>query len=143
MAKAAMALEGARALLGHLRRGVLRMEFSRVAAVSEAVAASSSRLAKIAEMAELLGALEAEEIEPVVAFVSGSPRQGRIGLGYSTISAAGDSPAAERTTLTVLDVDRSLAALANVTGTGSNRERVQQLSALFARATTPEQSFLR
>jgi ATP-dependent DNA ligase I len=120
------------------------MLFSRLAEASAAVAASSSRTHKIALMAELFSALQPDEIEPAVSFLSGSPRQGRIGLGYAAISAAGDvSPLDEAPVLTVLDVDAALSALADVGGEGSARERVQQLSSLFRRATHAEQEFLR
>jgi DNA ligase-1 len=40
-------------------------------------------------------------------------------------------------------VDAALSALADVTGQGSTRERVQQLTSLFQRATRAEQDFLR
>ena len=92
----------------------------------------------------LFSALQPDEIEPAVSFLSGSPRQGRIGLGYAAISAAGDvPPAGDAPALTVLEVDSALSALADVTGQGSARERVQQLTTLFRRATRAEQDFLR
>ena len=56
------------------------MLFARVAAASSAVAEASARNAKIAHLAELFRALAPDEIETVVALLSGEPRQGRIGL---------------------------------------------------------------
>ena len=50
---------------------------------------------------------------------------------------------ATRRRWTVLEVDSALSALADVTGPGSARERVQQLTTLFRRATHAEQDFLR
>ena len=64
-----------------------------VEASAAVAAASSSRNAEDRAAGALLGALQPDEIEPAVSFLSGSPRQGRIGLGYAAISAAGDVPA--------------------------------------------------
>jgi len=113
-----------------------------VVAASEAVAASPGRLVKIGILAELFTKLVPVEIEPVIALMSGAPRQGRIGLGYSTISIASSVSPAETPVLTVAEVDDSLTALANISGAGSTRERVRLLSALLSRATKPEQEFL-
>jgi DNA ligase 1 len=82
-------------------------------------------------------------MEPVIALISGAPRQGRIGLGYATISSASGAGTIGSPLLTVAEVDDSLTALANVSGAGSTRERVRLLSALFSRATQSEQEFLR
>ena len=46
---------------------------------SAAVANASSRLVKIAQLATLLQRLTAPEIEVAVAFLTGEPRQGRVG----------------------------------------------------------------
>ena len=117
--------------------------FAEIVESSNAVAAASSKLQKISRLAEVLRKLAPDEIEPVVAFLSGSPRQGRIGLGYAQIAAVGlVSPAADET-LTVADVDASMQRLSEVSGEGSGRERAQQLDALFRRATEAEQDFLR
>ena len=119
------------------------MRFADVVGASAAVASSSARLQKIARLAELFRALAPEEIEPVIALLSGTPRQGRIGLGYATISEVSHVAPAEAAQLTVAEVDATLTALAGTKGAGSARERVGQLSALFARATRDEQDFLR
>src|SRR5262249_50494450 len=50
-----------------------------VVAASAAVAATPARLAKIAALAGLLGRLAPDEVAPVVAFLAGEARQGRIG----------------------------------------------------------------
>ena len=119
------------------------MLFARVADASLAVASASARLQKIAHLAELFRGLAPDEIAPVVALVSGEPRQGRIGLGHATISAVSSVKPAEVPVLTVADVDRALTALAAVSGAGSARERVRLLTALFENATQLEQGFLR
>jgi DNA ligase 1 len=119
------------------------MRFAEVVETSAAVAAASSRLKKTGHLAGLFRALAADEIAPVVALVSGEPRQGRIGLGYATISEVSNVRAAEEPALSVLDVDRTLSELAAVSGAGSGRERVRLLTSLFEKATGPEQDFLR
>ena len=110
---------------------------------AEAVAATSSRLEKIARLASLLQAAEPAEIEAIVAFLSGSPREGSIGIGHAAISTASDTTPAESETLTVADVDTAFAALARIQGRGATRERAQRLRELFTRATRLEQDFLR
>jgi DNA ligase-1 len=119
------------------------MRLVEVVDASAAVALSSARLKKTARLAELFRALAPDEIEPVVALLSGTPRQGRIGLGYATISEVSHVPAADSPQLSVTEVDTTLTALAATTGAGSARDRVQQLAALFAKATRDEQDFLR
>ena len=119
------------------------MHFAEVVSASAAVAASSARLAKIGRFAELFRSLAPGEIAPVVAWVSGEPRQGRMGLGYSTISSVAGVRAADAPALTIADVDATLTALAAVSGSGSARARGQLLTTLFTRATHDEQDFLR
>ena len=119
------------------------MLFAQVVAASDAVVASSARLQKIARFAELFRALAPDEIATVVALTSGQPRQGRFGLGHAAISAVSAVRPADEPALTVADVDRTLSALADVSGAGSVRERVRLLTALFGKATRPEQDFLR
>src|SRR3989442_8059626 len=55
---------------------------------SRAVAQTGGRLAKIELLATLLKRAAPDEIETVIAFLSGSPRQGRIGVGYAALQAA-------------------------------------------------------
>ena len=58
-----------------------------VVAASDAVAATSSRSAKVAILAELFGRLEPSELPLAVGFLAAEPRQGRVGVGYRTVSA--------------------------------------------------------
>jgi DNA ligase 1 len=113
-----------------------------VVAASTAVAETSSRSAKIAILAKLLQALEPAEVAVVVGFLSGAPRQGRVGIGYS-MSYGVDRPAATEASLTVLDVDRAVGAIQESTGSGSASARRDILGDLFERATEPESKFLR
>ena len=111
-------------------------------ATSEAVAATRARSTKIAALAELLGRAAPEEIETVVGFLIGEPRQGRIGVGWAAVSRLDLTPAAEPT-LAVGDVDRALEQLRTTTGSGSASAREQILRGLFGRATPAEADFLR
>jgi ATP-dependent DNA ligase I len=111
-------------------------------AASNDVAATSARSRKIATLAELLGRLDADEVPVAVGFLSGVPRQGRVGVGSSTIYRI-ESPPASGPTLTIDDVDRAITAIELATGSGSAETRRQLLAELFERATAPEADFLR
>jgi len=114
---------------------------------SRRVAATSGRLAKIKLLAALLKAASAAEIEAAIAFLSGSPRQRRIGVGYATLEAAraaraADAGAAPRGSLSLSAVDAALERLAGTRGVGSAQEKRRLLDDVFTRATAPEQEFL-
>src|SRR6201996_4320173 len=115
--------------------------FADVVSASAAVAATSSRSAKVATLAELLRALEPEEVPIGVGFLSGVPRQGRVGIGYAAIQGVRGTPAAEAS-LTVDEVDRAISEIEAETGSGSAGRRRELLQALMGRATEPEAAFL-
>ena len=71
------------------------MRFADLVATSQAVARAGGRLEKIALLASLLKRAAPEEIEIATAFLSGTPRQGRIGLGGAALHAARDTPPAD------------------------------------------------
>ena len=63
-----------------------------VVAASTLVSETSSRSRKVAILAELLRELDCGEVPICVGFLSGVPRQGRVGVGYSSwspLAAAG------------------------------------------------------
>ena len=109
---------------------------------SAQVAATSSRSAKIATLAGLLRRLDGDEVAIGVAFLSGVPRQGRIGIGYSIVFGT-DVPPATEPSLTIADVDRAIDAIEAVTGSGSAANRRELLAGLLGRATGEEADFLR
>ncbi|HUO72163.1 MAG TPA: ATP-dependent DNA ligase [Solirubrobacteraceae bacterium] len=113
-----------------------------VVAASQQITATSSRSRKIAVLAELLGRLESGEVAIVVGFLSGVPRQGRIGIGHATSYGIDVAPAREPS-LTVEDVDRAITEIERTTGGGSATRRRQHLAALVERATAEESEFLR
>src|ERR1700746_1012309 len=83
------------------------------------VAATSGRLAKIDLLAALLRRAAPDEIETAIAALSGSLRQGRIGVGYAALRAARPEGAADRPTLELAAVDAALDQVAGTTGKGS------------------------
>lgn len=83
-----------------------------------------------------------EETETAIAFLSGSPRQGRIGIGYATLHGARPERAADAPTLELAEVNAALQRLAETTGKGSAQGKERLLGELLARATSEEQDFL-
>lgn len=118
------------------------MLLAEVVQASARVASTRSRLQKIAALAEVLGRLEPDEAPVGVAFLAGELRQGRIGIGGSTLRAARPAEAAEEPSLTLRDVDQALTGLSRMCGPGSGNARLQGLRDLLARGTLPEQEFL-
>ncbi|MFE3360869.1 ATP-dependent DNA ligase, partial [Streptomyces californicus] len=114
------------------------MLFSDVVATSEQVRATRSRKEKTAALAALLSAAGPAEIGTVVAWLSGELTQGRIGVGWRTVTGLG-AAASDRNRLTVEQVDDYFTRLKGVSSTNSRREI---LTELFTAATEEEQSFL-
>jgi DNA ligase 1 len=113
-----------------------------VVTASGLVGETSSRSRKVAILAELLKKLDPDEVPICVGFLSGVPRQGRVGVGYSTVYGVDPDPA-EHASLTVTDVDRAIDEIERATGPGSAGARGHLLAELLSRATAPEAAFLR
>jgi DNA ligase-1 len=109
---------------------------------SQRVAATSGRRSKVRELASFLKALPSDEIEAAVHYLSGEISQGKIGIAYKALQAAAASEAASEELLSISEVDRSLAAIADIRGAGSTVRRARALQALFSRAMPAEQQFL-
>ena len=118
------------------------MLFGEVVATSAAVAETRGRLEKIDRLAALLRRLAPDEVDIAIAFLSGDIRQGRIGIGPAAIREARSAGAATDPALQLVDVDASLARLAESSGRGSTAARVALLRELLGRATPDEQQFL-
>lgn len=117
------------------------MQLARIVETSGRVTVTSKRLEKIALIAALLEQLQPEEVEVAVSFLSGSLRQGRIGIGYSTFLEVIGSPAVD-SSLELLEVDRGFEALKSTQGSGSAGRKLSLLKEVFSRATAEEQRFL-
>jgi len=109
---------------------------------SAAVARASSRLVKIAELAALLQRVTPPEVDIAAAFLSGEPRQGRIGIGISAIRESKPVTAAPAPVLSLVEVDKVFEQIATTTGSGSAGDRARRLRDLLTRATADEQDFL-
>jgi DNA ligase-1 len=119
------------------------MRLAELVETSNAVARVSGRLEKIERLAALLARASADELEIAIAFLSGSSRQGRIGVGWAAISQMrGSVTPAEQATLDLREIDDLFARVGAASGSGSTRERARLLGELFARATADEQDFL-
>jgi DNA ligase-1 len=113
-----------------------------VVTASTLVGETSSRSRKVAILAELLMELEPDEVPICVGFLSGTPRQGRVGVGYATVYAIRVRPA-DVASLTVVEVDRAIDEIESIAGPGSVGARGGLLADLLGRATEDEASFLR
>jgi ATP-dependent DNA ligase I len=111
-----------------------------LADVSQAVAATSARLAKVAALADALRAASVAEIPVVVAYLSGELPQRQIGVGWAAVRSV-PAPAAAAS-LTVLGVDEACSRIGAVSGKGSAAERKRLVDQLFGAATAQEQHFL-
>jgi DNA ligase 1 len=110
-------------------------------AVSAAVAATRSRNTKLDHLAGLLRPLDDTLLVVVVSWLSGRLPQGKIGVGYRTLSGLGVQPVTT-TGLGLAEVDHAFDELAAVSGKGSAKRREALLRALLGRATEEEQRFL-
>ncbi|MFF3063876.1 ATP-dependent DNA ligase [Oerskovia sp. NPDC057915] len=125
------------------------MLLAEVAATSDAVAATRSRLAKRAALADLLRRATSggdaddpgDDVEIVVSYLAGELRQRRTGLGWASLRSL--PPPAATPTLTVAAVDATFEEMAALAGPGSDTARSAAAAALFAAATEREQSLLR
>lgn len=120
----------------------IEMKFADVVTTSSVLAATAARSAKVAALVDLLARLASDEIEPAVAMLTATPRQGRIGVGWRTLYELDVAPAAEPL-LTITAVDRAIDELAACAGSGSQSERRRILGTLLGQATADEQSFFR
>jgi ATP-dependent DNA ligase I len=113
-----------------------------VVSASRAVAGTSSRSRKVAILAELLRRLDPHEVPLAVGFLAGVPRQGRVGVGYSTIYGIERAPAVEAS-LTLEELDRAIVEVQELSGSGSAAARKQILGDLLGRATEQEADFVK
>jgi DNA ligase-1 len=108
---------------------------------SAAVRDASARRGKITLLAGLLRRIDPALVPVAVGFLTGWPRQGRLGIGWTTLSHA-PPPAAADPTLTLESVDARFSELKALAGAGSGTARRSLLKELLALATAEEQAFL-
>jgi DNA ligase-1 len=110
-------------------------------ATSAALTATSSRKAKVVALAELLGTLDSDEIAVAVAFLTGVPRQGRIGVGWARVSALHGHAAAA--SVSIGGLDAALTRLEECVGPGSEARRAEVIDELGGAMTEREAAFVR
>jgi DNA ligase-1 len=118
------------------------MRLNDLVLTSKLVADTGSRLQKIALLGALLKRLAPNDIPIAVGFLTGWPRQGKLGIGWASVAEARPATAASEAALSLDDVDRTFTALQAVRGKRSAAERKRLLSELLSRSTADEQSFL-
>ena len=118
------------------------MQLTELVETSRRVTDTARRSEKIAMVAACLRRLSPDEIAIGVAYLSGEPRQSKLGVGPSTILQARPATAATASALTLAEVDGMLERVAAASGSGSAAQRRQLLGELLARATPAEQEFL-
>jgi len=107
------------------------------------VGGTKSRDQKTQFLAEILARADETQIPILVGLLTGSPRQGRVGIGPGLFRhlQVTDSPGIGAP-LQVTDVDAALDAVANATGPGSHARKQEVLSELMARGNQEEQAFI-
>ncbi|HEX9761583.1 MAG TPA: hypothetical protein VGA97_00660, partial [Acidimicrobiia bacterium] len=118
------------------------MLLAQLVAVSEAVSSTRARSKKTALLADILGRLTPAEAPVAVSYLTGRPRQDRLGVGYATVYGI-EAPPADVPSLEVLEVDTVLEDIAATSGPGSRKSIETALTGLLSRATVAEQGFLR
>jgi len=118
------------------------MRFVELVEASRSVGETAARLEKIGHLAEVLKRLSPDELEIGIAFLSGSLRQGRIGLGRAVVAGGRVVVPAGSPTLDLADVDAAFDRIAGISGPGSSAAKAEILRDLFGRATEGEQDFL-
>jgi DNA ligase-1 len=114
---------------------------SALVSTSNQVAATSGRLAKIQLLADLLKQAGPDEIELAIAYLSGTIRQSKVGVGWATLQKA-KSHVGTSAHLQIRDVDQTLETIATTAGKGSATAKQRVLGELFSKATADEQDFL-
>jgi len=118
------------------------MKLEELVQVSAAVTATPGRLEKISKLAAFLTKIPPDEVPIAIGFLTGWPRQGKLGVGWATVASGRDRDVATASSLELHDIDRAFDQLLAVRGKNSGSERARLLGDLFARATADEQRFL-
>jgi DNA ligase-1 len=119
------------------------LDLADLVTTSATLGATRARSAKVRALAELLRRIPHGEVAVVVGFLVGAPRQGRVGVGWSSVGRTIDMAPAAEPSLTVSDVDAAIDCLQQTTGPGSVGARRRVLEVVFGRATEQEADFLR
>jgi len=111
--------------------------FADLAAASERMAATRSRLEKTSVLVELLGSIDPAEIAPAVGWLVQEPTSGSLGVGPAQLWRLSRSQAPPEASVTLREVEDALHEAA-AEGRGAALARV---AAIFGRLTEPERRF--
>ncbi len=118
------------------------MLLSQLVETSDQVSQVAGRLKKIELLAACLRQMGGDERAIGARYLAAQLPQ-KTGIGYATVAEVSrQARAAVAPWLTLGEVDRRFTAIAELRGAGSAGARKDQLGALFALATAPEQKFL-
>src|SRR4051812_13457412 len=98
-----------------------------VVETSQRVSETPRRLEKIQEIAACLRSVTPEEIPIAIAYLSGETCQGKLGVGFGSLQGARSGNAATQPSLSLHEVDRAFADIAQIKGKGSNAQRTEAL----------------
>jgi DNA ligase 1 len=107
------------------------VEWARLVELVGRVRATSKKGEKVGLIADLLRQTHGLETELAALYLTGTLRQGRIGVGWRTLEPAMPTGPAVGEPLTLARVDGALAAVAAETGSGSAERRLRVLRALL------------
>ena len=116
------------------------MLFEQVAQTSAAIAQASARKKKVALLATLLKQLPPDEVAFAARYMSGLVGY-KLGISYATVREMRVAPAAAAS-LTLTEIDARFAAIAAMSGSGSQKARKDAFGAMLAASTELEQRFL-
>jgi DNA ligase 1 len=125
------------------------ISLDRLSTTSAALSATSSKKAKVALLAQVLRDCAATELPVVIAALTGEPRQGRIGVGWSTVydrghvAAPGSTRVLDNPSPSVLEFDLFVDEVAALGGPGSNTARQVLVDSFLARCTADTAAFVR
>ena len=118
------------------------MLFERIVLASESIAATRAKKQKVELIARLLTEAAADERAVMARYLSGDVAV-KLGVGYATVAELrGEAPPASAASLTISEVERRLADIGGLSGSGSTTGKKQRFGELLAQATGAEQTFL-
>ena len=125
------------------------MEFAEFAALCRTLEKTPSRIVKVDAAAAYLRRLEADEIRTAVAFLSGRPfpvsDPRTLDIGAGAFAHAAEVPETETSVLqrlTIADVAKSFAQIAEASGKGSREQKYTRLRELVEMTSTEERPIL-
>ena len=118
------------------------MKLATLVETSRRLTQTGGRRDKIGLLASLLSSVPPDEIEIATAFLSGSIRQQRLGVGYAAIQAAAAGVAADSPSVELAELDGVFERIAAAAGKGSVEAKQRLLRELLSRLTRDEQHFV-